>query len=149
MRHFRRRLASIQRKQTVSFANHLRFHNGSVETNTPPYPSLRGYPYEFDFSADHANKRCELELKCNREYVLTQPYSKMRCPTRDSLQRKETLQIKKKNHEKKLGDICFKFLYSSPAPNFNPNIYKNSEIFEENAKLHKVISYFYQMYAQI
>lgn len=40
--------------------------------------------------------------------------------------------------------------YTRPQPpNFNPKYYKNSEIFEENAKLHKVISYFYQMYAQI
>ena len=149
MRHFRRRLASSQRKQTVSFANHLRFHNGSVETNTPPYPSLRGYPYEFDFSADHANKRCELELKCNREYVLTQPYSKMRWPTRDSLQRKETLQIKKKPW-KKIGWHLLQIFILVPSPRIlTQNIYKNSEIFEENAKLHKVISYFYQMYAQI
>ena len=149
MRHFRRRLASSQRKQTVSFANHLRFHNGSVETNTPPYPSLRGYPYEFDFSADHANKRCELELKCNREYVLTQPYSKMRWPTRDSLQRKETLQIKKKPW-KKIGWHLLQIFILVPSPRIlTQNISKNSEIFEENAKWHKVISYFYQMYAQI
>ena len=120
MRHFRRRLASIQRKQTVSFANHLRFHNGSVETNTPPYPSLRGYPYEFDFSADHANKRCELELKCNREYVLTEPYSKMRWPTRDSLQRKETLQIKNKPRHKIWVTFASNFYTRPQPPNFNP-----------------------------
>ena len=103
----------------------------------------------FDFSADHANKRCELELKCNREYVLTEPYSKMRWPTRDSLQRKETLQIKNKPRHKIWVTFASNFYTRPQPPNFNPNIYKNSEIFEENAKLHKVISYFYQMYAQI
>ena len=37
-----------------------------------------------------------------------------------------------------------------PSPRIlTQNIYKNGENFEENAKLHKVISYFYQMYAQI
>ena len=28
--------------------------------------SLRGYSCKFDFREDHANKKCELELKCNR-----------------------------------------------------------------------------------
>ena len=35
----------------------------NVETNPLPGPNPCGYPYEFDLRADHANKRCELELK--------------------------------------------------------------------------------------
>ena len=28
-----------------------------VETNLPPSPSLRGYPYKFNFRVDHDNKK--------------------------------------------------------------------------------------------
>ena len=46
-------------------------HNLGVETNPPPSPSPRGYSYKFNLSVDHENKkRCELELKFNRKYVL-------------------------------------------------------------------------------
>ena len=41
-----------------------------VESDSPPSPRPRGYPYEFDFRADYANEKRELDLKCNREYVL-------------------------------------------------------------------------------
>lgn len=56
---------------------------------------------------------------------------------------------KKKTMKKNWVTFASNFYTRPQPPNFNPNIYKNSEIFEENAKLHKVISYFYQMYAQI
>ena len=48
-----------------------------VESDSPPSPSPRGYPYEFDFRADYANKKRELDLKCNREYVLMPAHSKV------------------------------------------------------------------------
>ena len=57
---------------------------------------------------------------------------------------------KKKKPWKKIGWHLLQIFILVPSPRIlTQNIYKNSEIFEENAKLHKVISYFYQMYAQI
>ena len=44
-----------------------------IETNPPPNPSPRGYPYKFDFRTDHANITVLARVEGNRNYVLRQP----------------------------------------------------------------------------
>ena len=51
----------------------VRKGEGLVETSPLP----RGYPYKFDFRADHANITMLAWAKGNRKYFLKQPYSKI------------------------------------------------------------------------
>ena len=41
----------------------------AVETNPPPSLNPRGHPYQFDFLADHENKKVWSRVRSNREYV--------------------------------------------------------------------------------
>ena len=64
--------------------------------------------------------------------------------------KKKTLRMLKNEDGKILADICFEFLFLSLGPKFWPNFFcQNGDILKKNEKLHKVISYFLQMYARI
>ena len=43
----------------------------------PTSPSPRGYPYKFDFRANHANITVLARVEGHRKYLLMQPYFKI------------------------------------------------------------------------
>ena len=51
--------------------------SSSVETNPSTSPSPRGYPYKFDFRANHANVTVLARVEGYRKYFLMQPYFKI------------------------------------------------------------------------